>query len=205
MLSSTLSSSYISPHLLLAESDPSVQGFGITIGSDLFYVLDRPARQASNAAAAVANSYITLTGTFSPFTLLQSADVLINSTTPLVPFNGTFIFSDGTTDSITSNLQQGSIICVRDPTWAWWRKGMPQIYLIALVPLFSLLLSLWNMQPIRSRQLPVMVVIICIGFLTNTCMSRLVPCIISGWKADGGVIVRYCRSRWSGYDYDDTS
>ena len=151
------------------------QGFGITIGSDLFYVIDRPARRASHAAAAAANSYVTLTGTFSPLSLVQSADTsVVNSSTPLIPFNGTFTFSNATTDSIASSLQQGSVICSRDPSWPWWKQNMPPIYLIALVPLFSLLLSMWNMQPLRSRQLPVMVVISCIGFLTNTLANHYI-------------------------------
>ena len=143
------------------------QGFGITIGSDLFYVLDRPAKRASLAAAAQANSYITLSGIFTP------TNTTLNSTS-LVPFNGTFTFSNATTDQITSNLNQGSIICVRGTDWPWWKQGMPQIYLIALVPLFSLLLSMWNMQPIKSRQLPVMVVISCIGFVTNNLANRYI-------------------------------
>lgn len=51
---------------------------------------------------------------------------------------------------------------------------MPPIYLILLVPAFSVLLSLWNMQPLKSRQLPVMVVISCIGFLTNNLANRYI-------------------------------
>ncbi|KAK8858427.1 hypothetical protein IAR55_002654 [Kwoniella newhampshirensis] len=135
-------------------------GFGITIGSDLFYVLDRPARRASQAALAAAQSYSTVHGSFYPEG--TSATGLAQ---PL--FNGTFTFSNATTDQITSNLQQGAIICVRDPSWPWYRQGMPQIYLIAFVPFFSVLLSMWNMQPLRSRQLPVMCVISCVGYFTN--------------------------------------
>jgi uncharacterized membrane protein YjjB (DUF3815 family) len=51
---------------------------------------------------------------------------------------------------------------------------MPQIYLLLLVPAFSILLSMWNMQPLRSRQLPVMVLISCIGFLTNTLANHYI-------------------------------
>ncbi|WWD18316.1 hypothetical protein CI109_102766 [Kwoniella shandongensis] len=133
-------------------------GFGITIGSDLFYVLDRPARRASQAALAAAQSYATVHGSFYP----EGANGLAQ---PL--FNGTFTFSNATTDQITSNLQQGAIICVRDPSWPWYRQGMPQIYLILFVPFFSVLLSMWNMQPLRSRQLPVMCAISCVGYFTN--------------------------------------
>ena len=134
----------------------------------------RPARQASHAAIAAAQSYVTISGTFTPSALLQSADAAINASTTLVPFNGTFTFSNSTTDSIASNLKQGAIICVRDPSWPWYRQGMPPIYLIGLVPLFSLTLSMWNMQPLKSRQMPVMVLISCIGFLTNTLANHYI-------------------------------
>ncbi|EIW73575.1 hypothetical protein TREMEDRAFT_25709 [Tremella mesenterica DSM 1558] len=86
-------------------------GFGITIGSDLFYVFDRPAR---------------------------------------------------------------SIICVRNPDWPWWRQGMPVYFLFFMVPIFSVLLSLWNMQPLRSKQLPVMCVISCAGYLANTLANHYI-------------------------------
>ncbi|WVQ96776.1 hypothetical protein IAU59_003883 [Kwoniella sp. CBS 9459] len=140
-------------------------GFGITIGSDLFYVLDRPARRASQAAMAAAQSYVTVRGSFNAENMFSLTSDTTGASQPL--FNGTFTFSNATTDQITSNLQQGSIICVRDPNWPWWRQGMPQLYLILFIPIFSVLLSMWNMQPLRSRQLPVMCVICCIGYLTN--------------------------------------
>ncbi|OCF43967.1 hypothetical protein I317_02237 [Kwoniella heveanensis CBS 569] len=140
-------------------------GFGITIGSDLFYVLDRPARRASQAALAAAQSYVTVRGSFNAENMFNLTSETTGEPHPL--FNGTFTFSNATTDQITSNLQQGSIICVRDPDWPWWRQGMPQLYLILFIPIFSVLLSMWNMQPLRSRQLPVMCVICCLGYLTN--------------------------------------
>ncbi|WWC70587.1 uncharacterized protein I206_104538 [Kwoniella pini CBS 10737] len=147
-------------------------GFGITIGSDLFYVFDRNARIASQAATKAAQSYIEIQGSF-----FSNSDTF-NSTAitglPIPLFNGTFTFSNKSTDQITSNLNQGSIICVRDPNWPWWRQGMPQIYLILFIPIFSVLLSMWNMQPLRSRQLPVMCFICCIGYLTNALANHYI-------------------------------
>lgn len=40
-------------------------------------------------------------------------------------------------------------------------------WLILLVPAFSFFLSLWNLQPFRSKELSVMVIIAIIGFITN--------------------------------------
>ncbi|WVR06201.1 hypothetical protein IAU60_003231 [Kwoniella sp. DSM 27419] len=147
-------------------------GFGITIGSDLFYVLDRPARRASQAALRAAQSYVTVEGSFNANNMFNLTSSTTGEVMPL--WTGTFTFSNATTDQITSNLQQGSIICVRDPNWPWWRQGMPQLYLILFIPIFSVLLSMWNMQPLRSRQLPVMCVICCIGYLTNALANHYI-------------------------------
>ncbi|KAM0751263.1 DUF1212-domain-containing protein, partial [Meredithblackwellia eburnea MCA 4105] len=62
---------------------------------------------------------------------------------------------------------KGNIMCYRDPSWEWWRQGASVYWLILLVPAFSFFLSLWNLQPIKSRELPVMVLIAIIGFITN--------------------------------------
>ncbi|WVW84468.1 hypothetical protein I302_106502 [Kwoniella bestiolae CBS 10118] len=147
-------------------------GFGITIGSDLFYVFDRNARIASQAAARAAHSYAEVHGQFISDSMLNFTSATTGLPIPM--FNGTFTFSNSTTDQITSNLNQGSIICVRDPDWPWWRQGMPQIYLILFIPIFSVLLSMWNMQPLRSRQLPVMCFICCIGYLTNALANHYI-------------------------------
>ncbi|WRT67610.1 uncharacterized protein IL334_004582 [Kwoniella shivajii] len=147
-------------------------GFGITIGSDLFYVFDKSARTASQVAARAAQSYVTIHGSFLSDTMLNMTSDTTGLPMPL--FNGTFTFSNATTDQITSNLNQGAVICVRDPDWPWWRQGMPQIYLILFIPIFSVLLSMWNMQPLRSRQLPVMCFICCIGYLTNALANHYI-------------------------------
>ena len=149
-------------------------GFGITIGSDLFYVIDRPARRAATAAAAAAESVVKLQGQFIPTQLESSFLPGVNASTPLVPFNGTFTFSNSTVDAYNSNLQQGNIICPRPDGLPWYRQSMPPLYLILFVPLFSILLSMWNMQPLKSRQLPVMVVISCAGYLTNTMANHYI-------------------------------
>ncbi|OCF62312.1 hypothetical protein L486_01980 [Kwoniella mangroviensis CBS 10435] len=147
-------------------------GFGITIGSDLFYVFDRNARLVSQNAARAAHSYAEVHGSFISDSMLNFTSATTGLPIPM--FNGTFTFSNSSTDQITSNLNQGSIICVRDPDWPWWRQGMPQIYLILFIPIFSVLLSMWNMQPLRSRQLPVMCFICCIGYLTNALANHYI-------------------------------
>ncbi|KAK9895646.1 DUF1212-domain-containing protein [Cystobasidium minutum MCA 4210] len=67
-----------------------------------------------------------------------------------------------------------NIACARNPDWQWWRQNISPYALIALVPIFSLFLCLNNLQPIRSKQLPVMIIIACIGFVTNTIANRYI-------------------------------
>lgn len=147
-------------------------GFGITIGSDIFYVFDRPARRADSIAAAALHQVVTVHGQFAQDALLNSSssDYISN----FMPFNGTFTFSNGTTDAITAHLHKGSVICDRPDGLPWYRQAMPPIYNIGFVPLFSFLLCLWNMQPLRSRQLPVMVFISCVGYAANSLANHYI-------------------------------
>ncbi|ORX40267.1 hypothetical protein BD324DRAFT_641162 [Kockovaella imperatae] len=149
-------------------------GFGITIGSDIFFVLDRKARAAQNAAIAAQSNFVTLTGSFIPMAVNSSFAPMINASSPLIPFNGTFTFSNQSYSDVDSSLRSGHIICDRPDGLPWYRQNMPRIYAIGLVPIFSTLIALWNMQPIKSRQLPVMVVISCIGYLTNTLANHYI-------------------------------
>lgn len=147
-------------------------GFGITIGSDLFYVIDRPARHADNLAAAAVRQMVTIHGQF-------SQDPLMNSSSPdymasYMPSNGTFTFSNSTTDNVAANLNKGTVICNRPDGLPWYRQSVPPIYNLGFVPLFSFLLCLWNMQPMKSRQLPVMVFISCVGYAANTTANHYI-------------------------------
>lgn len=132
-----------------------LQGFGIAVGSDFYYLFDPAARRQHQQLNTV-SSY-TLQGSFSAS----------NSTSPY-DLTGTFTFTNNSLSAKPdAGLFQGNITCSRDPAWEWWRQGINPLILIALVPTFSLLLSMWNLQPLRSRQLPVMVFIACTGFATN--------------------------------------
>lgn len=127
-------------------------GFGISIGSDFYFVFDPAARAALEAEYAPAYS---VTGSFSGY----------NGTLPILA--GTFTFTNATDDQPTTTLSAGNVMCRRDPNWEWWRQRLNPLWMILLVPAFSFLLSLHNLQPIKSRQLPVMVIISCAGFVCN--------------------------------------
>jgi hypothetical protein len=145
-------------------------GFGITIGSDLFYLVDPSARRADNLAAAALQQMITIQGTFAQNANDTAPDFVPN----FMPFNGSFTFSNSSIDSVGVHLSKGAVICDRAPDLPWFQQGMPPIYQILLVPAFSLCLCLWNMQPFRSKEVPVQVLIACVGYVANMAANHYI-------------------------------
>lgn len=165
-------------------------GFGITIGSDLFYLVDPSARRADNLAAAALQQMITIQGSFSQ---------LANDTSPdfvpqFMPFNGSFTFSNSSIDSVGVHLSKGAVICDRANDLPWFQQGMPPIYQILLVPAFSLCLCLWNMQPFRSKELPVQVLIACLGYVANMAANHYIFDRSDVVSAIGAFVIGYVLS-----------
>ncbi|KAI7947135.1 hypothetical protein MJO29_011662 [Puccinia striiformis f. sp. tritici] len=137
-------------------------GFGISIGSDFYYLLDPKAR------------HITQMHSPAPVYTLSGSFVGMNGTIP--GMNGMFTFSNATGTSPTGEgeLHQGRIQCYREPSWEWWRQPASPWWSILLVPMFSFFLSLWNLQPIWTKQMPVMVIIACIGWVCNYFANKFI-------------------------------
>lgn len=138
-------------------------GFGISIGSDFYYLIDPKARILSQVPSAA--PIYTMSGSFSG----------MNGTIPVL--NGVFTFTNGTAINGVGEsevLHQGRIQCYRDPSWEWWRQSVNPLWSILLVPLFSFFLSLWNLQPIWTKQMPVMVTIACIGWVCNYFANKFI-------------------------------
>jgi len=132
-------------------------GFAISVGSDVFYLFDPSARRAHDAATGAAASTVSTDGTFSA----------MNGS---VMWTGTWTFANATAaavDNTQASLQKGNVMCVRGADWEWWRSDVSAYWLFLLVPAFSFFLSLWNLQPVRSRELPVMVAISIAGYIAN--------------------------------------
>ena len=55
--------------------------------------------------------------------------------------------------------------CVRHPQSVFLLQAFPAWNFILLVPFYSFISSLWNLQPLTSRQLPVMVPIGCARYV----------------------------------------
>ena len=134
------------------------------IGSDLYLLFDPHSRHELAALAARVVTTTTLTGTFvsdSP----GSTD--FNDGTPL---EGTFTFSAGAPPE-RAHIVNG---CYRPPDMGWFLRPFPWWTQFAIVPTFSVLSSLANLQPLRSPELVVMVAISCVSYAANKIANHFI-------------------------------
>ncbi|KAJ3739513.1 hypothetical protein DFH05DRAFT_1537950 [Lentinula detonsa] len=129
-------------------------GFGLQIGSDFYLLIDRSMRHKLDALASSLSSTVTLTGSW---VADNSTD---NGTLPVI---GTWTF----THAVPSNQVDIVDGCYRPKHFPWYLQSFPTWTAFLIVPTFSLLSSLANLQPFRSKQLPVMVVISCASYASN--------------------------------------
>ncbi|KAJ3716306.1 hypothetical protein DFJ43DRAFT_1100995 [Lentinula guzmanii] len=129
-------------------------GFGLQIGSDFYLLLDRSMRHKLDALASSLSSTVTLTGSW---VADNSTD---NGTLPVI---GTWTFTHAVPSS-QADIVDG---CYRPKHFPWYLQSFPTWTAFLIVPTFSLLSSLANLQPFRSKQLPVMVVISCASYASN--------------------------------------
>lgn len=128
-------------------------GFGLQIGSDLYLLFDPTARHHLSTLAAKLSTTTTLIGTF-------ASDNATDGTPPAI---GTFSFTNST------NLYMKDIVdgCYRPTSFPWFLQQFPWWTQFLIVPIFSILSSLGNLQPWKSKQLPVMVIISCASYASN--------------------------------------
>ncbi|ETW83928.1 hypothetical protein HETIRDRAFT_47486 [Heterobasidion irregulare TC 32-1] len=70
--------------------------------------------------------------------------------------------------SFGSALQRTVIYsCYRHPQFPWYLQPLPWWTQFLTVPLFGICLSLANLQPYRTKEFPVMVIIACVSYVTN--------------------------------------
>ena len=128
-------------------------GFGLQIGSDLFLLFDPTARHHLATLAAKLSTTVTLIGTF-------ASDNSTDSTSPAV---GTFSFTNAT-NNYMADIVDG---CYRPSSFGWFIQPFPWWTQFIIVPIFSVLSSLANLQPWKTKELLVMVVISCASYATN--------------------------------------
>lgn len=131
-----------------------VQGFGLQIGSDFYLLLDRQSRHQLDALAASLSTTVALTGSW------VADNATVNNSIPLI---GTWTFTHAIPPS-QRDIYNG---CHRPRNSPWYLQAYPLWTSFIIVPLFSTLSSLANLQPLKSKQLLVMVVISCASYASN--------------------------------------
>lgn len=128
-------------------------GFSLTIGSDLYYLVDRSARPRMVAALANVTDSYDLPGVFTD----DNGQII---------FAGAFTFLKPAA-SVTNTIKYVSKGCTRRVDGPWYLRQSPIWTLFILVPIYSVISSLWKLQPFRSKQLVVMVIISCCSYAAN--------------------------------------
>ncbi|KAG6830839.1 hypothetical protein H0H92_014491 [Tricholoma furcatifolium] len=129
-------------------------GFGLQIGSDFYLLLDRQTRRKLDELAANLATTVVLTGTW------KADNGTLNNSIPEV---GTWTFEHAL-PAESLNIVDG---CYRPQSFPWYLQPFPSWTTYVIVPVFSTLSSLANLQPFKSKQLPVMVVISCASYASN--------------------------------------
>ncbi|WRT69350.1 uncharacterized protein IL334_006334 [Kwoniella shivajii] len=83
--------------------------------------------------------------------------------------NGTFTFSNST----GSTEEATTVACYRNPDWNFWWYTEPNDYwLFLLVPAFAFSLGVWFRADCRSKDMVVMVLVACAGYVVNFFLSQ---------------------------------
>ncbi|EJF61275.1 hypothetical protein DICSQDRAFT_61293 [Dichomitus squalens LYAD-421 SS1] len=139
-------------------------GFGLQIGSDIYLLFDRSARHELAALAARMMTTASITGTF----------VSDNGTFANInhgePLTGTFSFTS------EAPFHREHIVdgCYRPPSFPWYLQKFPWWTQFIIVPIFSVLSSLANLQPLWTVELVVMVVISCVSYAANKIANHFI-------------------------------
>ncbi|KZV64095.1 DUF1212-domain-containing protein [Peniophora sp. CONT] len=135
-------------------------GFGLQIGSDIFLLFDPHAREflksvsSSGASIVYSGQFVADNGTLSA----------------LIPLNGTFTFQNDAAPGV-KDLIEG---CYRPSYFPWFKQPFPFWTQFIIVPLFSIGTSLGNLQPWKSRDLVVMVLISCASYTANKAANHYI-------------------------------
>ncbi|KAJ7932570.1 hypothetical protein B0H13DRAFT_2517311 [Mycena leptocephala] len=149
-------------------------GFGLTIGSDLYLVVDHRARRAYYSGPATAPTTYTH-GIFKTM-------------------NGTVLIS-GVLGLTGESYETEHVIkgCFRDPHWNWARQPLPWWTMLFLVPLYSTSSSLSNLQSIFTwnsrKQLAIMVFFSCCSYAANRAISFVLPTRPDIVSASGAFVI----------------
>ncbi|KAJ6519652.1 hypothetical protein C8R45DRAFT_29694 [Mycena sanguinolenta] len=152
-------------------------GFGLTIGSDLYLVVDHRARHAYYSGP------VTL-----PPTYIHGTFAMFNGTNPGIPVSGVLGLTGESYEM--EHVIKG---CFRDPGWNWTRQPFPWWTMLFLVPLYSTASSLSNLQSVLTwnsrKQLVIMVFFSCCSYTANRGISYLLPTRPDIVSASGAFVI----------------
>nr|XP_018260617.1 uncharacterized protein I303_07543 [Kwoniella dejecticola CBS 10117]OBR82775.1 hypothetical protein I303_07543 [Kwoniella dejecticola CBS 10117] len=123
---------------------------GLGIGSQIWdsFGPSQPTTTSSTSSSPMA----TITGSFN------------NSFSYMRVTIGTFTFSNST----SSTEEATTVACYRNPEWDfWWYQEVSDWWLFLLVPLFAYSLAIWFRADCRSKDIFVMVLVACAGYVVN--------------------------------------
>ncbi|KAJ7654994.1 hypothetical protein DFH06DRAFT_1413223 [Mycena polygramma] len=153
-------------------------GFGLTIGSDLYLVVDHRARNAYYSGPATTAPTFTH-GRFQP----------MNGSDPGMLITGVLGLT-GQSYETEHVIKAG---CFRDPSWNWTRQPFPWWTMFFLVPLYTTCSSLSNLQSVSSwnsrKQLAIMVFFSCCSYTANRAISYVLPTRPDIVSASGAFVI----------------
>ncbi|KAF8351335.1 DUF1212-domain-containing protein, partial [Amanita rubescens] len=148
-------------HAVLGKFTSAIHGFGLQIGSDIYLLFDPQYKQKLEDIAAKLTTTVSLIGTW------MADNTTANGT---VPLSGSWTF----VHSVPPTQQDIIEGCYRPKMFPWYLQPFPLWTAFIIVPLFSTLSSLANLQPFWSKQLPVMVVISCCSYTSNKIANHFI-------------------------------
>ncbi|KAJ7071193.1 hypothetical protein C8F01DRAFT_1109503 [Mycena amicta] len=152
-------------------------GFGLTIGSDLYLVVDSRARRAYYTGPATA-----------PPTFTHGTFQTLNGTHPGTLVAGVLGLTGRSYE--TEHVIKG---CFRHPNWPWIRQPFPWWTVFFLVPVYTTSSSLSNLQSVYTwnsrKQLAIMVFFSCCSYSANRAINEILPTRPDIVSATGAFII----------------
>ncbi|THH20398.1 hypothetical protein EW146_g946 [Bondarzewia mesenterica] len=137
-------------------------GFGLRIGSDFFLLLDSPERHKLLMLSNEIHGSIAYNGTFLSDNSSRFGDGKA--------LYGTFTFSNSTTSN-HDHIFKG---CYRPTDEHWYLRIFPWWTQLFMVPAFAICSSMLNLQPWKSKEMVVMVVIACVAWTANAVVGHYI-------------------------------
>jgi uncharacterized membrane protein YjjB (DUF3815 family) len=159
-------------------------GFGLSIGSDLYLLFDKNARQALDALAASIVADLTLTGSIVPAPGSGPSQTLV----------GAFTFGDPAAPRPLKNIIKS---CWRADGAPWYLQPFPHWTRYIIVPAFSIASAIAHGQRVRSREFVVMVLISCAAYACNMAANAHLPSRSDFVAAIGGLAVGFLGNLYS--------